>query len=315
MTTSPDAAAVPGGDVGRHRVPAPLLMLGASLLFATMGACVKFASAQYAAGEIVLYRSLVGIGVTAISARAAGIALRTPVPGMHLWRSLSGVTALCLWFYSIGGLPLATAMTLNAMSSVWMAVFMLGGALIFGAPNRIDGRLVAAVLAGFAGVALVLQPTMAAEQLWYGLCGLLSGMLAALAYLQVKALGRAGEPELRVVFYFSLGGIVAGLAMAPFTGGLHAHSAGGVGLLLAIGVLATAAQLMMTRAYAIGRTLGNAALQYLGIAFSSLLGLWLFGDVLTWPAVAGMLLIVGAGLASTVVSLRGKTEPVHPTDP
>lgn len=313
MTTSPDGPAP--GTVTRRAVPAPLLMLGASLLFATMGACVKLASEQYAAGEIVLYRSLIGIGVTALSARATGLALRTPVPGMHAWRSLSGVTALCLWFYALGGLPLATAMTLNAMSSVWMAVFMLGGALMLGAGNRIDGRLVAAVLAGFGGVALVLQPTIADQQLWHGLCGLLSGMLAALAYLQVKALGRAGEPELRVVFYFSLGGIVAGLATTPFTGGLHAHDGRGVVLLLAIGTLATLAQLLLTRAYAIGRTLGNAALQYLGIAFSSLLGIWLFGDVLTWPAVAGMLLIVGAGMASTVVSLRTRTEPVHPTDP
>jgi drug/metabolite transporter (DMT)-like permease len=39
---------------------APLLMLTASLLFAIMGVCVKFASTQYSAGEMVFYRSLVG---------------------------------------------------------------------------------------------------------------------------------------------------------------------------------------------------------------------------------------------------------------
>ena len=37
--------------------------------------------------------------------------------------------ALCLWFYAIGNLPLATAMTLNYMSSVWMALFLIGGAV------------------------------------------------------------------------------------------------------------------------------------------------------------------------------------------
>jgi S-adenosylmethionine uptake transporter len=34
------------------------------------------------------------------------------------------------------------------------------------------------------------------------LSGLSSGVLAAIAYLQITALGRAGEPEVRVVFYF-----------------------------------------------------------------------------------------------------------------
>ena len=62
---------------------------------------------------------------------------------MHFWRSLSGVIALSLWFYSIGKLPLATAMTLNYMSSVWMALFLIGGAVLMGAAARrrpADGR-------------------------------------------------------------------------------------------------------------------------------------------------------------------------------
>ena len=102
-------------------------------------------------------------------------------------------------------------MTLNYMSSVWMALFLLGGAVLLGAA-RVDGRLVATVLAGFAGVALVLRPTLEQQQLWHGLAGLLSGLTAAMAYLQVTALGRAGEPEVRIVFYFSLGGLLAGAA-------------------------------------------------------------------------------------------------------
>ncbi|MCK7491069.1 MAG: hypothetical protein MZW92_04330 [Comamonadaceae bacterium] len=65
----------------------------------------------------------------------------------------------CCGSTRIGGLPLATAMTLNYMSSVWMALFLIGGAVMLGAA-RIDGRLVAAVLLGFAGVALVLRPTI-----------------------------------------------------------------------------------------------------------------------------------------------------------
>jgi drug/metabolite transporter (DMT)-like permease len=284
---------------------APLLMLCASLLFAVMGVCVKLASAQYSAGEMVFYRSVVGTLFIFGLTRIRGGTLATPVPSMHFWRSASGVVALVLWFHSIGGLPLATAMTLNYMSSVWMALFLIGGSVLVGS-GRVDGRLIAAVLAGFAGVALVLRPTVDQQQLWHGLTGLLSGMLAATAYLQVTALGRAGEPEERIVFYFSVGGLVVG-ALWMLWQGANAHSARGLALLLAIGVLATVAQMMMTRAYRIGRTLANASLQYLGIVFSFAFGVLLFDDAVTASAVAGIVLIVFAGLYATL--LRSRQQP------
>lgn len=287
---------------------APVLMILASLLFASMGVCVKYASAYYTTGEIVFYRGLVGATVIAIVAWRRGGSLRTSVPAMHFWRSLSGVLALCLWFYAIAQLPLATAMTLNYMSSVWMALFLLGGAIAVGG-SRIDGRLIATVLIGFAGVALILRPTIERDQLWHGLVGLASGMLSATAYLQVTALGRIGEPEYRVVFYFSLGGIAAG-ALTMFATGVSPHSAFSVALLLAVGLLATLAQLMMTRAYATGKTLVNASLQYLGIVFAFLYGVVLFDDPVTWMAMVGMALIVAAGVAAAF--LRSRVAPSVP---
>jgi S-adenosylmethionine uptake transporter len=287
-------------------MPAPLLMIAAALLFSLMGACVKLASAQYGSGEVVMYRSLVGVAVMGALLRWRGTPIATPVPGMHFWRSSTGVAALLLWFHSIGGLPLATATTLNYMSSVWIALFLIGGATLAAVPRQsIDGRLVAAVLAGFAGVALVLRPTIEQEQAWFGVTGLLSGLLAAMAYLQVTALGRVGEPETRVVFYFSLGGVIAGAAVALAGGGFHGHTPRGVALLVAIGLLAAVAQWMMTRAYSRGATLGNAALQYLGIVFSFVFGVWWFDDELTWMALAGIALIVCAGIAATL--MRGRT--------
>lgn len=277
----------------------------ASLLFATMGVCVKLASAHYGSGEIVMYRGLVGAVMIFAISRWRGGSLRTTLPARHFLRSLTGVTALCLWFYAIGELPLATAMTLNYTSSLWIAFFLVGSASVMGT-KPVDGRLVLAALLGFAGIVLVLRPTLEQEQLWHGLVGLLSGMVSATGYLQVAALGRDGETENRIVFYFSVGGVLGGAALSTVTG-WHAHSWDGIGLLLAVGVLATLAQLMLTRAYARGRTLVNASLQYLGIGFSFLYGVVLFDDRVTWMAVVGMSLIVAAGVRATV--LRTSTGP------
>ena len=286
------------------------LIVCAGFLFALMGVCVKFASATYEPGEIVFYRGLVGTVLMAGVARWAGGTVRTSVPAMHAWRSLSGVVSLCLWFYAISNLPLATAVTLNYMSSVWMALFLIGGAVALG-KARVDGRLVASVLVGFLGVTFILRPTIAEQQLWHGLMGLLSGVIAATAYLQVTALGRIGEPEYRIVFWFSAGSAVAGALTMLWTGA-HPHTLRGLGWLFGVGLFATVAQMLMTRAYSRGRTLVNASLQYLGIGWAFLFGVLFFDDRVTWLAALGMLLVVGAGIAAT--RLRERAAPATVAD-
>jgi drug/metabolite transporter (DMT)-like permease len=283
------------------------MMVLASLLFATMSVCVKLAAPSYSAGEVVFYRGLAGAIVIVLLQRWRGGSLRTPVLGMHVARSASGVVAMCLWFHALGGLPLATATTLNYMSSVWMALFLMGGAVLFGA-RRVEGVLVAAVLLGFAGVALVLRPALHEGQLWFGLSGLLSGVLAAMAYLQITALGRCGEPEDRIVFYFSLGSMAVGGAWMLWQGSAP-HTPRGVALLVAIGLLAVAAQMLMTRAYTVGSTLVNAVLQYLGILFAYGYGVMLFDEIVTGSAAVGVVLIVAAGLITTRVRARGPEDP------
>lgn len=286
---------------------APVLMVLASFLFALMGLCVKLASAHFGTGEIVLYRGLIGAVTMVVLMRGRRQSLRTTVPWMHVWRGIVGVSSLCLWFYAISGLPLATAMTLNYMSPIWMAMFLIGGSVLAGGA-RINPKLIATVLAGFVGVAAILRPSIDRDQLWYGVIGLGSGMLSAMAYLQITALGRVGEPETRVVFYFSCGGTLAGLVLMLLNDGPSPwRNWTDPLLLLGVGLFATAAQLAMTRAFAIGRPLVNASLQYLGIVFAFTFGVLLFDDPVHPLALGGMVLVVGAGITAT--QLRHGTGP------
>ena len=114
-------------------------------------------------------------------------------------------------------------MTLNFTSSVWIAAFLVGGALMAWRPTAatpapgISGLAGLHGADGFVGVVLMLRPSLDQNQAFAGLVGLLSGMTAAFAYMQVVALSRLGEPESRTVFYFAVGSAVAGAAMV-FTG-------------------------------------------------------------------------------------------------
>jgi drug/metabolite transporter (DMT)-like permease len=278
-------------------------MVLATILFAFMGVCVKLASQHFGTAAVVSARGVVGAVMMAIIAWRSGATLRTTVPGLHIKRGLAGVFALTLWFYCIGHLPLATAVTLNYMSSVWLAVYLLLRAGLLG-HGRVDWRLVTAIAVGFAGVGLVLHPTIERDQIFAGLLGVVSGMLSAMAYVQVTALGRAGEPEVRVVFYFSLMGTLVGALSWLAPGQVNPTPLEHIppqawAALLGVGAFATMAQLLMTRAFAQGSMLVNASLQYLGIVHASLFGMLLFHEHLSLDGVLGMALIVGAGLVST----------------
>jgi S-adenosylmethionine uptake transporter len=291
-----------------------LWMLLASLLFATMGVCIKFASVHFSSFEVVFYRGLIGLLFMAGVMRLRHIPLTTPVPTMHFWRSVVGTTALTTWFYSIAALPLATAMTLNYMSSVWIAAFLVGGALLMqrqGEALKGQGPLLLSVLAGFGGVALMLRPTVASDQLLGGLVGLLSGVFAALAYLQVSALARAGEPESRTVFYFSAGATLVG-AVGVAVGGTSTWAWPQALWMLPIGLLAVLGQLCMTRAYASGATLLVANLQYMGIVFAGMYSVAIFKDELPLSGWAGMALIIASGITATL--LRSRTAPQTPPE-
>jgi len=300
-------------------------MVLAALIFATMGVCVKYASAYFNSAELVFYRGLIGIVVLGLLARTRRVSLRTDFAGMHAWRSTIGVVSLGAWFYAIAHLPLATSMTLNYMSSVWIAAFLVGGALLawMPVPGRepsqqrppLQGALVLTVLAGFGGVLLMLRPTLAGDQGFAAVVGLMSGLTAAFAYMQVMALSRMGEPETRTVFYFAVGSAVAG-GLATMATGFSDWDWGHARWLVPVGVLASLGQLCMTRAYATARTEGEtllvANLQYSGIVFAAIYSVVLFGDRIDSMGWGGMGLIIASGIAATV--LRQRTVPKAPAE-
>ena len=303
------------------------MVLGA-FLFATMSVVVKVASQWFNSGEMVLGRGLIGIVFLWLLSRKLGVSLATRYPGMHAWRSTIGVISLGAWFYAIAHMPLATAVTLNYMSSVWVAAFLIGGALLAWVPvpgrdgrvprPPLQGALAMTVLAGFIGVVLMLKPTVSGNEGFAGMLGLLSGLTAAFAYMQVVALSRSGEPELRTVFYFAVGSAVAGAfatAATGFSGGSSwtwQHAL----WLLPIGLLAALGQLCMTRAYATAKTeagtLVVANLQYSGIIFAAFYSVVVFDDRIDALGWAGMALIVVSGIAATV--LRQRAVPKAPAE-
>lgn len=268
-------------------------MIVSCFLFACMGVCVKLASGDFSTGEIVFWRGFISMLMMVGLALSRGVALRTPHWRMHLSRSLAGSTALGCYFFAIGVLPLATAVTLNYTSPLFVAL-LLG--LLF--HERLTAITSGAVLVGFAGVVVLLRPTLQPEQ-WLGaLAGLGSGAMASLAYISLRELGRKGESEVRTVFWFSLMTTAVGLAWS-LSGELHTPTPRQLATLLGVGLFGGLAQLAMTRSYRYGRTVVSANLSYATVVFASLFGMLLWDERMpasSWLAIA--LIVTGAIVVS-----------------
>ncbi len=275
-----------------------LWMLLASLLFACMGVCVKLAAATHSAVEIVFYRSFISLLLMFALVRLRHVPLPTPHWRWQVSRGCVGFAALFTYFWAITLLPLATAVTLNYTSAIFLALYLaLAG-------QRLTAGMLAALAIGLTGVGLLLKPTLDADQLLGGLLGLGSGMLAGMAYFSVRELGSRGEPETRTVFYFSLVSSVCASVWLLLSE-IHPVDLHSGSLLAGVATFATAAQLAMTRAYAGTRTLMAAALAYSTVVFASLFGMILWNetpDGVAWLAIG---LIILSGLAATHFSRAG----------
>lgn len=290
------------------------VMLASVFLFSLMVLCVKMASSYYTNFEIISFRGIVGVICLLIYQQIVhghGLsAMKTQHLGMQMWRAFIGTLSMTLWFYGIARMPLANTTTISYMSSIWIALFILTTAMITG-KSKPDTKLLGAIMLGFLGIVVMLRPGIEIEQLHTSLIVLLSSVFTALAYLQVAALGKVGEPEHRTVFYFCLFGIIWGLAATWIVqGGFSPFSWKGMLWMIPIGITATIAQLCLTYAYSRGNPLVNASLQYMGLVFVTFFD-WIIGY--GWPdsiTCIGIGLVVLSGLSATL--LRSKAMRRNP---
>lgn len=286
----------------RLRLPnlGSLWMLVAAIGFGIMGALVKLGATKFSSAELVFYRSLFGLVSIYMYIAYQQLPLRSPVLGMQISRALVGLVSLALFFYAIAHLNLATAITLNYTSALFLAAFM--PFLLHEKPRPI---LLVSIFLGFFGVALLLSPSFTNANIMAGSMGLLSGVGAAVAYVHVKQLGKRNEPDWRTVFYFTgISTLASGawMLLDDFTK-LTLHD---VPMLLGLGLSATIGQLAMTRAYRTGNTLIVASLAYTTVIFATLLGAFFWHEQLSLSEYFAIGVIILGGIIS-VNSTPSKT--------
>jgi drug/metabolite transporter (DMT)-like permease len=286
---------------------AALLAMASELMFVSMGATVRMVSAHLPSESIVFFRNLLGLGLILPWLLRRGVGnLGTRVVRFHFLRSLAGLGAMYCFFYALAHLPLAEAVLLKLTAPFFLPVI----ALLWLA-EAVPARVRLAIITGFVGVALVLQPGFA-EVSPVALLALAGAALAAFAKVAIRRLS-VTEPSARVVFYFALIGTL--ISAVPLGWSWVTPSPAAWAKLLAVGVFATAGQLAMTRAYSLAPAAQVGPFTYVSVVFAATYG-WLFWDErLDVTTLCGATLIVLAGVMTVTAQSRQARVTPEPSRP
>lgn len=278
-----------------------LFLLGGEALLAVMGAMIKHLSDELSTEQIVFFRNAFGLLVLLPFALRHGFQpLATRVMHWHLFRSLVGVAAMYCYFWALGNMPLTEAFLVNLSSPLFMPFIAWWWLSEPAGKNSII-----ALLIGFLGVILILQPNGDNAMTWAALIGLLGAILAAVARVTIRRMSET-EPSQRIVFYFALiatliSAIPAMLHWQPVPTALW-------GWLVGLGAIATLGQLAITKAYRIAEAGKVGVYAYSAVIYGALMGWYFWHEVPLWTTWAGAALIIGAG----ILNLRGSRPlPMH----
>lgn len=282
-----------------------LWMVVAAMFFALYAVCIKFASLEgIGSFEVLFYRSIFGLLIFYTVMRIKHVTVHTAHPIDHMIRSVVGVGAVMAGIYSISHLNVGLAMTLNYTSPLFIGCFTIG--IMVSQHKGINWKLLSTLLLGFLGVVIMLSPSITPDEYFAAAVGLGAGFFTAVATTYVKRLGLMKEPELRILFYFVLIGTLSGLIGTLLGGGFTMPTWVAAVAILGFSICSTCAQFFLTIAFSRGNLVLSGALQYTVILFSTLMGVFVFGDSVTMAAVSGMVMIVVAGILASYFTRQEK---------
>ena len=252
-----------------------LAAIAAFLMFSIMITLAKLLVERHSVIEIAFYRNLIAcipFLVAVFFFRRRDILRLRRKPKIVGLRAVFGVVSLSLTFYAYSLMPMADATALRFTSSLivpMLGILMLG--------EHVGAYRWSAVLLGFAGVVIMLQPGGGAH--YFGAAIALSAAaIQAVMQIMLRFLRGYEKPE-TVAFYFVLIGTIVTALPLPFI--FVMPTSDELPLIVGLGLAGALAQWMLTLAYSLAPVAIVSVLNYSSILWATLFGWFVFAD---WPA-------------------------------
>jgi drug/metabolite transporter (DMT)-like permease len=295
----------------RQRLTGMACAVAASAAFSVNDVTIKFLSGDYALHQVILTRSVIGMVFlfTVLLPFNGGLsALHSAQPGKHLLRGLCVVASNTCYFMGLAALSLADNVTIFFVAPLMVAALsvpLLG--------ERVGAWRWAAVLAGLAGVAVMMRPGEGVFT-WAYLMPVLSALAYALMHIMTRKMG-GRERAVTMTFYVQLSFVIFSFCVGILIGDgrLSGSADPSLAFVTRPWVWPPPADWLIMAATALGSTIGGvliaqayrlceaslvAPFEYVAIPIAIFWGWAVFGD---WPdgtAFTGIALICGAGLVT-----------------
>lgn len=277
------------GATARNNALGALLTMLAMLCFAAMDSISKFLVADYPVGQMMWIRSFFVFLFASVVVRRQGVwaSLRTRQPGLQLVRCLVAVIESAIFVLAFRYLPLADTHAVAATSP--LIVIAMGVAFL---GEKAGPARWLAVLAGFAGVLLIVRPGLR-ELDWPVLLPLVGAVLWAGYQVLTRLAARRDSPDTSLMW-----SAVVALAATTLVGpiGWQWPSASAWGLMLAISLLGAVASYALIKALDYAEAGAVQPYSYSLLVWATVFGFVVFGD---WPdgwTMVGASIVVLSGL-------------------
>ena len=284
-------------DGGQVNLPLGVsVALGEIAIMVAVSVLVKLVSAGIDTVTVLLFRYLLCLPLLVATAvwQRGGEALSITAPRTLAIRIVTGLISLACFY---------AALDLMALSLVTVLFQTLTLFVTFLAPlllgERVGWRRWTAVVIGFGGTVLLLNPSAAGWTMAGVLLGLGSPFFGAMMMIALRKLGRRDSPATTAVWHNGCGALVFA-AIVMVTGANMPSTGTDIGILVAVGVLSSFQQFGLAFSHKLLPASIMAPLHYLSIPMGITAGILLFGEVLTPEIVIGSAVII----ASSIFILR-----------
>lgn len=267
------------------------LMIATTLVFAVQDGISRHLGSTYNVTMVVMVRFwFFALFVMALAARSEGglrAATRSHFPRVQIARGVILVAEIAVMLVAFVKLGLIEA---HAVFTCYpLLVAALSGPIL---GEKVGWRRWSAILVGFAGVLIILQPGFGVFTPW-ALVPLLSATMFAVYGLLTRYVAR--KDTTTVSFFYT--GVVGAVAMTPF-GLMHWAwmSPADWGWMLLLCCTAALSHWLLIKSYAVAEASAIQPFAYLQLVWASAIGLFVFGETLRINVAVGAGIVVAAGV-------------------
>ena len=260
------------------------------LIFASQDGISKYLAGQYNAMSIVMIRYWAfAIFVLILVSRQKSIksAAKTNMPFLQLGRGILLGAQVILAAYQFAELGLVNTHVVFASYPVFVTLFSIP---ILG--EKVGWARGLAVLSGFLGVLVIVQPGSSVFDPM-SLLPLLSAAMFAMYNIMTRYVARSDSGETSF-FWTGIGGLLISSLIGPFFWSMP-QGMDWVWMLI-LCITGAGGHYTMIKALEIAEASSLQPFSYLQLLFASMIGVFVFGEVITVPIVVGGGIIVAAGL-------------------